>query len=34
MILNNFNTEAMFEYENGFYATSTEATVHKRKSSA
>lgn len=20
MILNNFNTEAMFEYENGFYA--------------
>ncbi|MCT7495711.1 TylF/MycF family methyltransferase [Aliarcobacter cryaerophilus] len=29
MILNNFNTEAMFEYENGFYATSTEARFGK-----
>jgi hypothetical protein len=29
MILNNFNTEKMFEYENGFYATSTESRFGK-----
>ena len=29
MILNNYNTENMFEYENGFYATSTELRFGK-----
>ncbi|BAK74561.1 MAG: TylF/MycF/NovP-related O-methyltransferase [Candidatus Altimarinota bacterium] len=29
MILNNFDTTKMFEYENGFYATSTEARFGK-----
>ena len=29
MILNNFDTEKMFEYENGYYATATEARFGK-----
>lgn len=29
MVLNNFDTEKMFEYENGYYATATEARFGK-----